>query len=259
MRLSDSLLCVLWLLCLESSAQTHVASKPAGQLNLRFAKLVSIKVKGGPEAKLIEAKPGKWEGNLIIYLHGNSGLNQMTASRVEELARRSGAVVICPDLLTQRGNSDSQAGDTLRMLEIVRSCVEYGGKSCRVQVLAWGEPGCSLVLKAAAVAPERFYGAVLVDGLPAADTVLMPQLEGPLLLIRNKVTSSLRGLSRDAFSLQMSKSGKVFKVSEFSPAGRTVAASSVLTEIDEASWQDVLGFLKQNFQEPMRRNILEKP
>jgi hypothetical protein len=205
MRLSDSLLCVLWLLCLESTAQSPVASKPAGQLNLRFAKLVSIKVKGGPEAKLIEA------------------------------------------------------GDTLRMLEIVRSCVEYGGKSCRVQVLAWGEPGCSLVLKAAAVAPERFYGAVLVDGLPAADTVLMPQLEGPLLLIRNKVTSSLRGLSRDAFSLQMSKSGKVFKVSEFSPAGRTVAASSVLTEIDEASWQDVLGFLKQNFQEPMRRNILEKP
>jgi hypothetical protein len=57
----------------------------------------------------------------------------------------------------------------------------------------------------------------------------------------------------------MSKLGKVFKGSEFSPAGRAVAASQVLTEIDEASWQEVIGFLKQNFQEPMRRNIPAKP
>lgn len=259
MRCSGLLIWFLGLLWLEAAAQGSSIPKSAGQLNLRFAKMVSVKVKDGPEARLLEAKPGKWEGNLIIYLHGSSGLNQATASRVEDLARRSGAVVICPDLLTQRRNPDSQAGDSIRMLEIVRSCVEYGGKSCRIQLVAWGDPGCSLVLKAAAVSPERFYGAVLVDGLPAADTALISRLEGPLLLIRNKVSSSLRAPIRDAFSLQMSKLGKVFKGSEFSPAGRAVAASQVLTEIDEASWQEVIGFLKQNFQEPMRRNIPAKP
>ncbi|MFM9009126.1 MAG: hypothetical protein ACKORE_11165, partial [Bacteroidota bacterium] len=112
---------------------------------------------------------------------------------------------------------------------------------------------------AAAVAPDRFYGAVLVDGLPAADTALISGLEGALLLLRNKASSPVRTTVRDAFSRQMSSTGKIFKVTEFSAAGRAAATPPDLTAVDEASWQVALGFLKQNFQEPMRRNIPAKP
>lgn len=227
-----------------------------------FGKMVSIKTSLGKEVRLFEAKPGKWDGAMVILLHDVSGFNSGMIRMAEQLASATGAVVLLPDLLDKRSAKDSASARILlnevsseRVEDIVKSCLDYGGKFSRVQTVGLGRLGGTWSLKAAILAGQRGYGAVVYYGKPVLDTAQLAGLAGEVLYLQARPDPHVPANDILVFEAQMKSVGRAITLKSIqSPHGfATPGTAAFRAEPSKASMLLVVDFLKKNFQIPMRK------
>lgn len=228
----------------------------------RFGRLVSIKTSKGAEVRLFEAKPGKWDGALILLFHDINGFNDAILKSAEQLAVETGAVVLAPDLLDRRGATDTASirrllaqVDDARVSDIVRSCIDYGGKFCRIQAIGWGRLGGTYSLRALMMAGDRGYGGVVYQGEVIADTSRLKSIEGPVLYFQGSRDKSITPASITDFQkamLALSKPVEIIPV-EASHGYALPGQPAYKPDLASVSRKQAVEFLKKNFLVPLRR------
>lgn len=228
----------------------------------RFGRMVSIKTTGGPEVRLFEAKPGKWDGALILLFHDINGFNDAVLKAAEQLAFETGAVVLAPDLLDRRSASDTASVrrllaqvDDARVSDIVRSCIDYGGKFCRIQTFGWGRLGGTYSLRALIMAGDRGYGGVVFQGEVTADTSKLRSIEGPVLYFQGTRDKFIKSSGVSDFQKAMSGLSKPVEIVSVDAAhGYALPGQPAFKpEPAAASRKQAVEFIKTNFLVPMRR------
>jgi dienelactone hydrolase len=228
----------------------------------RFGRMVSIKTAKGPEVRLFEAKPGKWDGALILMFHDINGFNGSILHSAEQLATETGAVVLVPDLLDRRSASDTAAMrrllsevDDSRVTDIIKSCVDYGGKFSRIQTIGWGRLGGTYSLRALMMSGDRGYGGVIYQGKVISDTTLLKAIEGPVLYFqgnRDKLIQSASVADFQKSMLALSKSLDIVVVD--AAHGYALRGQPAFKpELAEISRKQARDFIRKNFQAPPRR------
>jgi len=228
----------------------------------RFGKMVSIKTSQGPEVRLFEAKPGKWDGALILLLHDINGFNDAILKSAEQLAVETGAVVLAPDLLDRRSATDTAAARILlskvedtRVFDILKSCIDYGGKFCRIQTIGWGRLGGTYSLRALMMAGDKGYGGVVFQGGVISDTAKLNAIAGPVLYFRGNRDRLIDATTVSSFQKAMLSLSKPLEIVVVDAAhGYALPGQSAFKpEPAAVSRKQAVEFLKKNFLVPLRR------
>jgi len=228
----------------------------------RIGRMVSLKVPGGKEIPVYEVKSGPSKGQIVMLIHGKDGLTKAVKEEAERIHMACSSTVMVVDFFSGLPTSaDAGASgernaelDAERVRKVTESILDYTGKFGRLVTVGVGT-GAKWSQFSAAVAGERGYGAVLIDGDIHPDTALWKDVYGPvffcmpgkdagfpLTAIRDAKVH-LEGMQKSAeLSLQPVKSG--FYLAE----GETAVGAVMVS-----SRKEVEKFINTCFEVPLRK------
>lgn len=227
----------------------------------RIGRLVSLKVPGGKEIPVYEVKSGPSKGQIVMLIHGKDGLTKAVKEEAERIHMACSSTVMVVDFFSGLPTSDTRTSgernaefNAERVRRVTESILDYTGKFGRLVTVGIGT-GAKWSQFSAAVAGERGYGAILIDGEIHPDTALWKDVYGPvffcmpgkdagfpLTAIRDAKVH-LEGMQKSAeLSLQPVKSGFYLPNSETALAAITLNAR-----------KDVELFINKCFEVPLRK------
>ena len=232
----------------------------------KIGKMVSIKVEGGKEAAIFEVKSGKANGALILMFHEWWGLNEYILHEAEKIHMATGATVLAIDLYDRQVATNAEEAATLmqglkteRVEAIIKSCLEYGGKFARVQTIGWCMGG-GWSLQAAILAGQQGYGCVVYYGMPEMEKEKLAKLDGPVLGIYASKDAWITPQLVDEFDENMKIVQKKFTHYSYDADHAFANPSNPkYDKVATAKANDlVIKFLKENFNTPLKKPMLEK-
>ena len=227
----------------------------------RIGRMVSLKVPGGKEIPVYEVKSGPSKGQIVMLIHGKDGLTKAVKEEAERIHMACSSTVMVVDFFSGLPTSDTRTSgernaefNAERVRRVTESILDYTGKFGRLVTVGIGT-GAKWSQFSAAVAGERGYGAILIDGEIHPDTALWKDVYGPvffcmpgkdagfpLTAIRDAKVH-LEGMQKSAeLSLQPVKSG--FYLAE----GETAVGSVIVS-----SHKEVEKFINKCFEVPLRK------
>jgi carboxymethylenebutenolidase len=232
----------------------------------KIGKMVSMKAEGGKEFRVFEVKSGKANGALIFMFHEWWGLNDYILREAEKLHIATGASVLAVDLYDRKVATNAeeasllmQGVDPVRVEAIIKSCIDYGGKFSRIQTIGWCMGG-GWSLQASILAGQQGYGCVIYYGMPEMEKEKLAQLGGPVLGIYASKDAWITPQLVDEFEENMKIVQKQFTKHSFDADHAFANPSNPkYNKVATAKANElVIKFLKENFNIPMRKPVLEK-
>lgn len=249
------------LLLLTALACELATARSPGTYLGRIGRMVSLKVPGGKEVPVYEVKSGPSKGQIVLLIHGKDGLTKAVKEEAERIHMACSSTVMVVDFFSGFPTSDTRTSgdrnaelDAERVRRVTESILDYTGKFGRLVTVGIGT-GAKWSQFSAAVAGERGYGAVLIDGDIHPDTALWKDVYGPvffcmpgkdagfpLTAIRDAKVH-LEGMQKSAeLCLQPVKSG--FYLAE----GETAVGAVMVS-----SRKEVEKFINTCFEVPLRK------
>ncbi len=253
--LKSALLLLTALACGLAAAQS-----PSTYLG-RIGRMVSLKVPGGKEVPVYEVKSGPSKGQIVLLVHGTNGLTKAVKEEAERIHMACSSTVMAVDFFSTFPVAELRTSaertlepDSARVRKVTESILDYTGKFGRLVTVGIGT-GAKWSQFSAAIAGERGYGVLLLDGEIHPDTALWKNVYGPvffcmpgkdagfpLTAIRDAKVR-LEGMQKNAeLSLQPVKSGF------YLPEGETAVGAVTVT-----ARKEVEKFINKCFEVPLRK------
>lgn len=227
----------------------------------QIGQFVYLKTSSGKEARVFEVKSGQSKGNTVLLFHEWWGLNGYILKEAERIHRELGATVLALDLYDGKVTTDPaeaaklmQTLDEQRVRAMIDAAIDYVGKYGKIQPMGWCMGG-GWALQAAIMGGQRTYGCVVYYGMPELDTAKLATLEGPVLGIYAKKDTWIAPELVKKFESAMSSAGKTLTSSTYDAdhAFANPSNPKFNQTATEDAWRKAIGFLKKNFEVPLRR------